>query len=82
MTSQITNPENHHSKDFNDFDDTLMLNSVLKAYVQNGGTRDDAMLEKIALRSDMFRVITLTAQIVKGETAKLKDSAATLVASL
>lgn len=71
-----------HSKDFNDFDDEVILAAALRAYEQEGGDLDDAMKEKIALRSDMIRVITLTAQIVKGETAKLESSAAMLVVSL
>jgi aminoglycoside phosphotransferase (APT) family kinase protein/ribosomal protein S18 acetylase RimI-like enzyme len=65
-----------HSKDFADFDDPIVFEAALKAY----GSDDDKLRQKIKLREDMTRVITLTAQLIKsGEVtaqaivAKIKE---------
>jgi aminoglycoside phosphotransferase (APT) family kinase protein/RimJ/RimL family protein N-acetyltransferase len=55
-----------HSKDFADFDDPVVFDAALAAY----GSDDHKLLEKIWLREDMNRIITLTAQLIKnGEQA-------------
>ncbi len=55
-----------HSKDFADFEDQVIFEAALAAY----GSDDDKLLEKIRLREDMTRIITLTAQLIKnGEQA-------------
>jgi len=60
-----------HSKDFADFDDPVVFRETLTAY----GSSDAMLWQKIKLREDMTRVITLTAQLIKGEReAALKTS--------
>ena len=55
-----------HSKDFADFEDPIIFEATLKAY----GSDDDKLRQKIKLREDMTRIITLTAQLIKsGEQA-------------
>lgn len=55
-----------HSKDFADFDDPVIFEAAMAAYDSD----DDKLLEKIRLREDMTRSITLTAQLIKnGEKA-------------
>jgi aminoglycoside phosphotransferase (APT) family kinase protein len=55
-----------HSKDFADFEDQVIFDAVLTAY----GSSDNRLLEKIQLREDTTRIITLTAQLIKnGEQA-------------
>ncbi len=65
-----------HSKDFADFDDSIVFEAALKAY----GSDDDKLRQKIKLREDMTKIITLTAKLTKnGEgsarstIAKIKD---------
>jgi aminoglycoside phosphotransferase (APT) family kinase protein len=50
-----------HSKDFADFEDEVIFDAVLAAY----GSSDDKLLDKIRLREDTTRIITLTAQLMK-----------------
>lgn len=66
-----------HSKDFADFGDLVIFEATLKAY----GSKDEKLREKIRLREDMTRIITLTAQLIKpGEQSaqetitKIKES--------
>jgi len=55
-----------HSKDFADFEDQVIFEAALTAYDSD----DDKLQDKIRLREDTTRIITLTAQLIKyGEPA-------------
>lgn len=52
-----------HSKDFADLEDKTILNAMLAAYDSD----DKKLSEKIQIRQDFKRIITLTAQLIKNE---------------
>jgi aminoglycoside phosphotransferase (APT) family kinase protein/ribosomal protein S18 acetylase RimI-like enzyme len=67
-----------HSKDFADFEDQAIFEAALAAY----GSDDDKLLEKIRLREDMTRIITLTAQLIKNGEQAARETIAKIQESL
>lgn len=66
-----------HSKDFADFEDKAIFEAMLAAYASDDGR----LLEKIRIREEIKRIITLTAQLIKngdvaarGTIAKIRES--------
>jgi Ser/Thr protein kinase RdoA (MazF antagonist) len=71
-----------YTKDFTDLNDAAIFEAATKRYASIVGDYGDQMLQKIALRRDMVRVITLTAQVIKGEDELARRTAAELKATL
>ncbi len=67
-----------HSKDFADFEDEVIFEAALTAYASD----DDKLLEKIRLREDMTRIITLTAQLIKNGEQAAQETIAKIRESL
>jgi aminoglycoside phosphotransferase (APT) family kinase protein len=67
-----------HSKDFADFEDPVIFEATLKAYSSD----DDKLRQKIKLREDMTRIITLTAQLIKSGDQAAQETVAKIKKSL
>lgn len=71
-----------YTRDFTDLNDVAVFEAATKRYASIVGDYGDHMLQKIAVRRDMVRVITLTAQAIKGEDELARRTAAELKAIL
>ncbi len=62
------------SKDFADFSDNLIFEAAIKSY----GSDDNKLRDKIRLREEMTRIITMTAQLMKHDNQAAKETIANI----